>query len=78
VRLHLAVAVALGLPSRRELYERVSYEELAELCLYYAQEPFGEIRSDMRTALTAYTTAQVQTTQRLSIDDFMLKVHRNG
>ena len=47
------VALQCGLPTRRELYERLSYAELLELEGEYNREPWGEWRADLRAGIVA-------------------------
>lgn len=55
-RAHLMWALQCGLPSRRELYERLTASELAELETLAAIEPWGEAREDIRHAVRAALT----------------------
>lgn len=47
------MAVALGMPSRRELLARLTSSELTELMAYANLEPFGAPIDDYRAGLSA-------------------------
>jgi len=53
IRLHLMVALQCGYPSRRLLYDELTYEELREIEVAFAQEPWGEGRADLRAGIVA-------------------------
>jgi len=50
------VALQCGLPTRRELYQRLSFAELMELESVYSIDPWGEHRADLRAGIIAAAT----------------------
>ncbi len=55
-RFYFRLALALGMPVG-ELLNRISSQELTEWMAYYALEPFGEERADLRAGIVASTVA---------------------
>jgi len=50
----------------------VTFEELIELQEFYVLEPFGAKRDDLHAAQVAYTVAQVNSTKKLKMSNFIL------
>lgn len=53
------LCLALGGMTVRELERRMSAGEFHDWLVYYAQEPFGEDRADLRAGIVASTIANV-------------------
>jgi hypothetical protein len=62
--------------THRELMRRLTAKELAYWQAYYAVEPFGEQRDDMRAAMLACVVARVAGNRNARTQDFMLFAER--
>lgn len=61
-----------------ELLSRISSRELTEWMAYYSQEPFGEVRGDLQSAIVAAMIANVnrdpkRQRQAFEVEEFMPK-----
>lgn len=68
------LALALGIPDVDGMLARMSARQFAEWEAYYAQEPWGELRADLRAGIVASTLANVHRRARtpaFSPQDFM-------
>ena len=54
-RFAFRLALALGFPNPEAMLARMPYRIYREWQLYYAHEPFGEERADVRSAIIAQT-----------------------
>lgn len=68
----MVLALALGM-TVAEAKDRVTASELAEWQAFYAVEPFGDVRADLRSAIVAHTmgSAFSDSDTNLTLDDFM-------
>ena len=73
--MHLELALKIGCASRRELYERVTRQELQELEALYQIDPWGEARADLRAGIVAAAAVSpyLKRGRKASPTDFMPK-----
>ncbi len=71
--MHLVTALKVGCPSRRELYARLTRQELQELEALYQLDPWGEIRADLRAGIiaSACVSPYLKPGRKMSPKDFM-------
>ena len=73
-RFKFRLALALGFPNPESMLARMPHRIYREWQTYYAHEPFGEERADVRSAIIAQTFANVHRkrgTRPLSYTEFM-------
>jgi len=68
----MVIALALGM-TVAEAKDRIPASEFAEWQAFYAVEPFGDVRADLRSAIVAHTLGSVfsDSDTGLALDDFM-------
>lgn len=64
------LALALG-RTVQEIEDGMSARECAEWARFYAQEPFGDLRADLRAGIIASTVASVNGSKPMRPRDFM-------
>ena len=67
---YFRLALEFGCPVR-ELLERVSSPELSLWMAFYANDPWGEKRADLRSAIVASTVANSISGGRHRVSDFL-------